>query len=42
MLILDIDLGKPLRIFRISAYAPTSDSPEADITNFENSLTAAI
>jgi hypothetical protein len=42
MLITDIDLGKPLRIFQFFAYAPTSDSPEADDTYCENALTASI
>jgi hypothetical protein len=42
MLISDIDLDSALRNFPVSAYAPTSDSPEADIIHFENAFAASI
>ncbi len=42
MLVTDPNLGNVLRIFQISAYAPTSDSHDADISNFEDALAAAI
>ena len=42
MLVKDPASGKDLGIFQISAYAPTSDSTDDDITCFETALAAAI
>ena len=42
MRISDVDLDSALRIFQVFAYAPTFDSPEANIIHFENALATAI
>ena len=42
MLVTDPSNGKPMGIFQISAYAPTSDASDDDKSTFERNLTSAI
>jgi hypothetical protein len=42
MLVTDSNSGNVLRFFQISAYAPTSDSQEANIIHFEDALAKTI
>ena len=42
MLVADPSNGKPMGIFQISAYAPTSDASDDDKSTFERNLTSAI